>query len=57
MKRDINYRAARAERTRKKAEKKEARLASLARKTEDTPATEKAPVKSSSLPAVHRFSD
>lgn len=57
MRRDTNYRAARAERTRKKAEKKQARLASLARKTEDTLATEKTPAKSNSLPAVHRFSD
>lgn len=57
MKSKINYRAERAERTRKKAEKKEARLAALAKKPDETTAKEDAPIKSSSLPVAHRFSD
>jgi hypothetical protein len=52
----INYRAERAERNRKKAEKKEARLASLTRKPEETAPAENA-TDGGSTPNVHRFSD
>ena len=57
MRRKINYRAERAERTRKKAEKKEARLAALNKKAEEATATKDAPVERSSTPHAHRFSD
>jgi hypothetical protein len=58
MKPKINYRAERALRTRKKAEKKEARLAALSKKPEETTvSTDEAPDSGGSLPSVHRFGD
>jgi hypothetical protein len=57
LKQRINYRAERAERTRKKAQKKEARLAALVKKSEENIETKKEPEDSGSTPNVHRNSD
>lgn len=57
MKRKINYRAERAERTRKKAEKKAARVAALNQTADEKTATKDASVVRGSTPNVHRFSD
>lgn len=58
MKPRINYRAERAERSRKKAQRKEAKLAALSRKPEEAgTATQEIANGSRSLPNVHRFSD
>jgi hypothetical protein len=58
MKPRINYRAERAERVRKKAAKKEARLAALTRKPQDTEAgPSETPDDGGSMPIVHRYGD
>ena len=57
MKPKANYRAERAERTRKKAQKKEARLAALSRKKDVEITAVHAPDSDETLPKVHRFGD
>ena len=57
MKPRINFRAERAERTGKMAEKKQARLAALSRSIDEASVLAAAPKRNGSMPHVHRFSD